>query len=427
MIKPIKDAYLDLFLFLKKPVDHSNSNQTLKEKVTKLFLILILDIAIAGICTLLLSALETFGLFSMENHKVVELLKTMPKSAVIFAFIIAVPLLEEIIFRLYLRYKTNYLLRFFILLFYVAGKENKEHIEKRIKKIWYKQYIYIFYFSAVLFGFVHVFNFNFDYKMLLLFPILTAPQIFTGIFVGYLRVRYNLIWGYFLHAIHNMILILPFLFIGDSFDELKNTDDYFIKIEETVQSESKSEGKIFPDSVYFRKFKLKDIIANTTNTDTSLIESNSNREMIRELNLTYKNKSDSNSIDRKVINKHLMDLYKYKMNWESRPINSWELVLEDSLKLMSHRTDSVSGSYIKLSKDSAILYRVQLSGIAYAIQRSKSKRVFMKGNIGGRYNIELNTADSTDFKKQLTSIYGLKLVDTVADIEHLIIDFENKK
>ncbi len=216
MIKTIKDAYLDFFQFLKKPVDHSNTNQTLKEKVTKLFLILILDIAIAGICILLLFALNTYGLFSLENHKLVEVLKTMPKSEVIFAYIVAVPLLEEIIFRLYLRYKTNYLLRFFILLFYVAGKENKEHTEKRIKKIWYKQYVYIFYFSAVLFGFVHVFNFDFDFKMLLLFPILTAPQIFAGIFMGYLRVRYNLIWGYFLHAIHNLISLLPFLLMSGS-------------------------------------------------------------------------------------------------------------------------------------------------------------------------------------------------------------------
>ncbi len=150
MNKLIKDTYLDLFLFLKKPVDHSINNQRLKEKVTKLFLILILDLAIAGICILLLSAIETLGLFSMENHKVLDLLNKMPKSVVIFAFIIAVPLLEELIFRLYLRYETNYLLRFFLLLFYVAGKENKERIGNRIKRIWYKQYVYIFYFSAVL-------------------------------------------------------------------------------------------------------------------------------------------------------------------------------------------------------------------------------------------------------------------------------------
>ncbi len=37
-----------------------------------------------------------------------------------------------------------------------------------------------------------------------------------------------------------------------------------------------------------------------------------------------------------------------------------------------------------------------------------------------------NKSDSSDLKKQLTSTYGLKLVDSVADIEHLRIDFENK-
>jgi len=49
MIKLIKDAYTDLFLFLKRPVDNPNSNQTFREKSTKLLFVLILDLAIAGI------------------------------------------------------------------------------------------------------------------------------------------------------------------------------------------------------------------------------------------------------------------------------------------------------------------------------------------------------------------------------------------
>ena len=427
MIKHIKDTYIDLFLFLKKPVEHSNDNHSFKEKLIKLFLILTLEIAITGLWVLLLSALENFGLVSLENHKIEELFKTMPKGILIFAVIIAVPMLEEIIFRSYLRYKTNYLLRFFILLFYVAGKKNKEHIEKRIKKIWYKQYLYIFYFSAVLFGFVHIFNFDFDYKMLILFPIITAPQIFGGIFIGYFRVRYNLIWGFFLHAIYNMICIFPFLFIGDDYDELTNTDNYFIKIEETVQEETNPKFNIYRDSIYVRKAKLKNIIAFTNNTNVFLVESNNIRKMDKEYNLTYKNKSDSNFIDRKVINKHLMDSCNYKINWESRPTKSWKLVVEDSLKLILYRTDSVNGSYINVSKDSASIHRVELTGIAYAIQESTSKNIFLKDKIDGRYNIKLNTADTTDIKKQLRSIYGLNLTDTIAEVNHLIINFEDIK
>jgi len=426
MIKPIKDAYLDLFQFLKKPADHSSSNQTLKEKVTKLFLILILDIAVAGISVLLIYALESTGLVSMDNHKVMELLKSMPKGALILILVLIVPLLEEIIFRLYLRYKNNYLLRFFILLFYVAGKENKERIEKRIKKIWYKQYVYVFYFSAVLFGFVHIFNF--DDAPLWVFPILTLPQICMGAFAGYLRVRYNLFIGFFLHALHNFILLLPFLFIGASIDALNNdTDDYLIKIEENTDSDSKASIKFFPDSISFQKWKLKKIIAYTNKTKEWLVESDRNTEMNRALNLTYKNKSDSTFVDKKVINKHLEAFYKYKKSKEYRTTHVWKLVIEDSLKLISHRTDSVAKNYISVTKDSIITHSVKLPGVAYGFEISKKKKIFLNGNIKGLYNIKLNTRDSTDLKKQLSSIYGLKLVDSVANIEHLIIDFENEK
>lgn len=120
MIKQIKDSFRELFLFFRNPDDKPASNQTLREKSLKLFLVLILDLAIASIFALVLSALEKQGLFSMENHKIIELLKSMPKGVVFISFIIIVPIVEELIFRLYLRYKNNYFLRLFVSLFYVA-------------------------------------------------------------------------------------------------------------------------------------------------------------------------------------------------------------------------------------------------------------------------------------------------------------------
>ena len=223
MIKTIKDTYLDLIQFLKNPIDQPISNKTLKEKGVTLLFILIIDIAVAGICILLISIVESLGLFSMESHMLLDLLSSVPKSVVLLVAVLIIPLLEEIIFRLYLRYNNNYLLRFFLLLFYVAGKEKKEDAEKRVKKIWYKYYVYIFYFSALLFGFVHIFNFG-D-ATLWLFPILTLPQICIGVFLGYLRVRYNLFMGFLLHAIHNLIFFLPFLLTSDFVDMSKDADN----------------------------------------------------------------------------------------------------------------------------------------------------------------------------------------------------------
>lgn len=428
MINQIKDSFRELFLFFRNPDDKLASNQTLSEKSLKLFLVLILDLAIVSIFALVLSVLEKQGLFSIENHKIIELLKSMPKGVVFISFIIIVPIVEELIFRLYLRYKNNYLLRLFVSLFYVAGKNRKERIEKRIKKVWYKKYGYIFYFSAILFGFVHIFNFNSDKNLLLLFPIITAPQIFVGLFAGYLRVRFNLIWGFFLHAIHNLVFFLPFLISGDSI-ELLNIDrnEYSIKIEEVFESDKNQVAKFFPDSVYFQNYKLKDIIAYTTNMDNWLIEGNNVDKMNKTLNVGIKNETDSNLIDRQVVENELIKLYNFKLEKENRMDSVWTIFIKDSLKLHQFKTDSTKRGYLTSSSDSAIIYRVNLAGIALAIQNSKKKKVFLKDNIAGRFNIRLNTKDIKDLKMELDSIYGLSLVDSIATIEYLNINFENKE
>jgi len=424
MIETIKEAYLDLFLFLKKPIDSPNENQTLKKKTTQLFLILLLDLVIAGICILVLSVLESLEVYSNESHKFNELMRTLPKGVLIFAGVVAVPLIEEVLFRMYLRYKTNYLLRLFVALFYITGKENKEAIEKRIKKAWYKRYVYIFYASAVLFGFVHIFNFDADYKMILLFPIITSPQIFVGIFAGYLRTQYSVIWGYFLHAFHNLIFFLPFIFMGNSVEPLnKNTDAYSIEIEEVSKKKINSKIRNYSDSIYFQEYKLKNIIAFTNNTDKWLIESNSRSKMDKVLNLSYKNKSDSSFVDKKMINKHLQDVYKFKLNRNKKTTPVWELRVEDSLKLKLFKTDSVKGSFVSFSKTNFEIQRGKLFAIAYAIQHLKRKKVFIKQNVKGKYNLKFTLSDSIDFREQLRSTYGLILIDSMASVEHLTVDF----
>jgi hypothetical protein len=69
-----------------------------------------------------------------------------------------------------------------------------------------KKYTYIFYFSAILFGIVHITNYKLSYTILLLSPILIAPQILVGS-IGFLRVRYGFVWGFLLHALHNAVFV----------------------------------------------------------------------------------------------------------------------------------------------------------------------------------------------------------------------------
>lgn len=68
-----------------------------------------------------------------------------------------------------------------------------------------------FYVSILAFGLVHISNFEFSTTVLILTPLLIAPQLFLGVFLGYIRVRIGLIWSILLHSIYNTILFLPML------------------------------------------------------------------------------------------------------------------------------------------------------------------------------------------------------------------------
>lgn len=69
----------------------------------------------------------------------------------------------------------------------------------------------MFYLIALIFGYVHLFNFTINSTTMLLSPILVAPQLSAGLFFGFIRVRFGLLWSIGLHACYNFILIGPVL------------------------------------------------------------------------------------------------------------------------------------------------------------------------------------------------------------------------
>jgi membrane protease YdiL (CAAX protease family) len=76
-----------------------------------------------------------------------------------------------------------------------------------------KYFKYIFYGFALLFGFVHIFNYEITPEILLFSPLLVAPQISLGLLLGYLRVKLSLIYSITLHMLFNASLLIPFLLI----------------------------------------------------------------------------------------------------------------------------------------------------------------------------------------------------------------------
>src|SRR5690606_21786204 len=142
----------DLFNFLKNPQDSLDPNQSLRQKAKSFFLVLGIAILLSVFTAALLDILNEFGWINIDSHKIEDFMKTNSISKIFLLGVVLVPLLEEIIFRLFLRFKSNYLLKFIIYL-YPKSKDS-------IHEFWQKYFGFIFYLSAIIFALVHLSNFN---------------------------------------------------------------------------------------------------------------------------------------------------------------------------------------------------------------------------------------------------------------------------
>lgn len=154
------------------------------------------------------------------------------------------PLLEEITFRSALRFRVSYLLISFVLitvyvlmnimrqdeslalgfgiiavllfatLVYVLSQKPIES-----KAFYTSYYPYVFYSITILFGYIHIGNFEeFSLKLLLLSPLIVLPQFILGVSLGYIRVRFGFWYAVFFHVLNNGIMTALFL-SGGGFTE----------------------------------------------------------------------------------------------------------------------------------------------------------------------------------------------------------------
>lgn len=154
----------------------------------------------------------------------------------VFFIVFLGPFMEEIIFRLPLRFKKRNIVLslsflsiyfvgdkvvdvnvsslytwikivpivFIIILFYTCIKDS---LLESINKKYFKT---IFYLFTISFGLIHIVNF---YKivpvnLVYLAPIFVLPQITLSFFVAYFRMKNGFIWGFFLHSLYNLPITL---------------------------------------------------------------------------------------------------------------------------------------------------------------------------------------------------------------------------
>jgi hypothetical protein len=171
---------------------------------------------------LLIYIIEEFVDIDLDNHAVSELANTLGIGALVLVGGIFIPFLEEIIFRLPLNYKRNYLFKF---TGSIIGKE-------RVRKFWFKYYTAFFYLFILAFAVIHITNYKDEsIGILLLTPILVLPQVIGGTVMAYLRMHLGFFWGFLQHAIFNSTFMIIAFYANVEEKVMIDNEDFKLKIE----------------------------------------------------------------------------------------------------------------------------------------------------------------------------------------------------
>lgn len=182
----MKETFNELVAYLRNPVLEKDTNTNNSYRFQKFLHLLVISILTGALLTPLIVIVSELGLVNLDDHAMKDMMDKFGKPMILFLTIIAAPLLEELFFRAPLTLFTG----------------------KKTFKI-------AFYVITVLFGLIHITNYDMTINVLLLTPILVAPQTILGGYLGFIRVRFGLLWSILLHACYNAFFVL-ISFAGES-------------------------------------------------------------------------------------------------------------------------------------------------------------------------------------------------------------------
>ena len=187
----MKNILLEVYDFIKNPNDQRIKNWSLELNVKYLLYILFFKFIIAALIYFpliyFLDKIEPLVYETRIDYKSNTFLQVLVVTSIL------VPIVEEFIFRYLLRYNK---------LFSIIINKDKWNIIFKI----------LVYTSIFIFGFGHSSNYeNNSTLFYCILPILISTQLIGGVFLTFLRVRFNLLTSIVLHVSWNGLLtIIPF-------------------------------------------------------------------------------------------------------------------------------------------------------------------------------------------------------------------------
>jgi hypothetical protein len=262
--------------------------------------------------------------------------------------------------------------------------------------------------------------------VLVFIPLLTAPQFITGLFIGYLRVRFGLIWGILLHFLHNLIFLgTSLLYLSQPVQSFYvENQNYKLKIEESGFNNSNSKMNSFSgDTIIYENVKFKTMMAQLLETEEVLIDIQP--ETIRLENISFNFIALTADQDAKlIILNEIQTEFDFKLLKNMETQESWALKIADKNKLYQHLSDSLDTNSIITKVNNIKLEKVKLLHLAKTLNSNFDEYIVSDLNLGDQFKFNLQKKDFETLEQELNTKYGLQLEKTSREVEKITIQFK---
>ena len=394
------NSYSSFFDFIKSPFSEGPVTSTITDKVKIFIQLFLLEILLVLCCGIIITRLGKNDLQILENHKVQGIFKNFPGWYTYVVFILCIPLIEELFFRLHLRIKEKYIyinclivisgailigvqlfkVNYIRLMILVIGIIliliyfiKRVKINQSILIFWRLKYFYVFYTTVAIFGLLHITNFNVRTITILLIPI-----------------SYN----------------------------------KSVKIVEQSSSNTEKFWRITNDTIEFDRLKIKDIIPRLVNIEKEYIEFEDSTIAEKTITLHYSRGIEKSYGKLKsscsIALFELLRKYNLKMEQKSFEKDIYQLQVIDSLKLNlfnKSQTDTLTTLTFPIFYDNEItLHNADLNLIAKTISLNFNEKVVGPLNSPNKFTIMIPKLRFKELNQFINEHYGINLNKSVGKV-----------
>ncbi len=469
----MKHLLILLFNFVKSPDYSADSNQKIFHKFKWLFLLLVLDAILTLLVVLIQRIPVAMGFNFPHKDELTRFYFSQEINPLIIAFvtIIFAPFIEELIFRLPLRIKRNnfipfifigilfvglsiihkyfgsvmilYLIPLFLFGIAFTLNFNKKSFQS-ISHLFKSNYKVYFYSFTILFALIHIANYKFSWQIVFFAPLLVLPQFIGGFLMGFMRIRFGLLWGFFLHALHNTIYVLPIIFVmhktAPKFIDKIDKDNYSIEIHEgyafqkengiILENKNSSTHKITPNEIILYG-GLKNIISKLLKMQKNRIEFHNQFIAGKTVSIYFKTDSAhqlrNSKLGMQLVLENLLATCNLTMNKEMRNAVIWKLDISDKKLFNSHISDSATKLGTKTTriffgeKDTLVLNDINSQLLAKTLWTNFNVNIESTIDKYIYFSIKIPNGNRRELNKYLKTNYGIQITEKKRKQEFVVI------